>query len=72
MQLFKKNKITPCYIKLEVLDMASLCHDSEEDLDRALVVNISDPADPLQEINEETAEEALDLTNYKKFRPWEQ
>ena len=52
--------------------MSSLCHDSEEALDCAIVVNISDPTEPLQEIHEETAEEALDLTNYKIVRPWDQ
>ena len=57
-----------------MVETASLVigQDSEEDPNRALVVNISDPADPPQEIHEETAEEALDLTNYKIIRPWEQ
>ena len=55
-----------------MVETASLMigQDSEEDPNRTLVVNISDPADPPQEIHEETAEEALDLTNYKIVRPW--
>ena len=71
MELFKKNKIIKCSITLQDLKTSVVIgQNSEKDLGRPLIVNISDPADPPQEIHDETAEEALDLT-FLKFRPWE-